>query len=311
MSAKKPFKKLIWAYDPMEGTNETHAAVARALAYINENTEASIQPVYVLSPADLNLQMDLTQPHLKQFLPSAEEIIQNSLRGIQLEYLIEPEIIVQKTPLLRQAVNSLLSYAKTKHADLIVAGTHARKGLERLLLGSFTETLILHSKIPVLVVNPSIEPHPVRQILFPTDLASGSQAHFKKVCSLARNLGAEVTLLHVISHPIEPVFQTGIYLIGGGWVAVPDFMKATEARQRKIAERWKADAASAGVVVSVAFDPGHEGVRQTILNRAAQMNAGLIAMAAQSGPVATAILGSVARQVVREARCPVWVMRRT
>lgn len=38
--------------------------------------------------------------------------------------------------------------------DLVVLGTHGRKGLERLLLGSVAEWVVRHADVPVLVVPP-------------------------------------------------------------------------------------------------------------------------------------------------------------
>ncbi len=40
------------------------------------------------------------------------------------------------------------------NADLIVVGSHGRRGLERLLLGSVSSSLILEGRTPVLVVRP-------------------------------------------------------------------------------------------------------------------------------------------------------------
>jgi nucleotide-binding universal stress UspA family protein len=42
--------------------------------------------------------------------------------------------------------------AKEKQADLIVVGSHGRRGLERLLMGSVTERVIGHSRSAVLVI---------------------------------------------------------------------------------------------------------------------------------------------------------------
>ena len=36
MSNKNPFKKMIWAYDPFEGSNETHQNVAKVLGYLTK-----------------------------------------------------------------------------------------------------------------------------------------------------------------------------------------------------------------------------------------------------------------------------------
>ena len=42
--------------------------------------------------------------------------------------------------------------AKTEHADLIVMGTHGRRGMARAILGSVAEQVIRTSTVPVLVV---------------------------------------------------------------------------------------------------------------------------------------------------------------
>ena len=48
--------------------------------------------------------------------------------------------------------SEICSYATQNDIDLIVMGTHGRTGLERFLIGSVTERVIRHSKIPVLVI---------------------------------------------------------------------------------------------------------------------------------------------------------------
>ena len=47
---------------------------------------------------------------------------------------------------------AIIETAKQKGADLIVVGSHGRKGLERLLMGSVTERVIGHTEVGVLVV---------------------------------------------------------------------------------------------------------------------------------------------------------------
>ncbi|MGQ4555304.1 universal stress protein [Halobellus sp. GM3] len=49
-------------------------------------------------------------------------------------------------------VGTILEYAETVDADLIVMGTHGRRGLDRYLLGSTTERVVRLSSIPVLTL---------------------------------------------------------------------------------------------------------------------------------------------------------------
>jgi nucleotide-binding universal stress UspA family protein len=50
------------------------------------------------------------------------------------------------------AVDEILKTAKDKSADLIVLGTHGRKGLARLFIGSVAEGVLRRADVPVLVV---------------------------------------------------------------------------------------------------------------------------------------------------------------
>ncbi|MBQ0130594.1 MAG: universal stress protein, partial [Comamonas sp.] len=47
---------------------------------------------------------------------------------------------------------SIISAAEKQTADLIVMASHGRKGIKRLLLGSETQHVLTHSKVPVLVL---------------------------------------------------------------------------------------------------------------------------------------------------------------
>ena len=51
-------------------------------------------------------------------------------------------------------VETLLRIAQEKGVDLIVMGTHGRKGLDRILFGSVAEGIVKNSPIPVVTINP-------------------------------------------------------------------------------------------------------------------------------------------------------------
>jgi nucleotide-binding universal stress UspA family protein len=52
----------------------------------------------------------------------------------------------------RAVSDSILEDARKSRADLIVMGTHGRRGLNRLLLGSDAERVLREARIPVLLV---------------------------------------------------------------------------------------------------------------------------------------------------------------
>ncbi len=46
----------------------------------------------------------------------------------------------------------ILQTAKKLHADVIVVGTHSRRGLEKILMGSVAEKIFHHTSIPLFVI---------------------------------------------------------------------------------------------------------------------------------------------------------------
>lgn len=52
----------------------------------------------------------------------------------------------------REMAQELVDYADANGADLLVLGTHGRTGLMHLLMGSFAETVMRQSHLPLLVI---------------------------------------------------------------------------------------------------------------------------------------------------------------
>ena len=53
------------------------------------------------------------------------------------------------------AAEEILEIAAKEEADLMVMGTHGRKGIDRILFGSVAERVVKNSHLPVLTIRPS------------------------------------------------------------------------------------------------------------------------------------------------------------
>ena len=53
------------------------------------------------------------------------------------------------------AAEEILEIAAKEEADLLVMGTHGRKGIDRILFGSVAERVVKNSHLPVLTIRPS------------------------------------------------------------------------------------------------------------------------------------------------------------
>ncbi len=62
----------------------------------------------------------------------------------------EAEPIIEKG----DVVETIIEVAKDKGVNLIVMGTHGRKGLDKILFGSVAEGVVKNSPIPVVTINP-------------------------------------------------------------------------------------------------------------------------------------------------------------
>jgi len=90
---------------------------------------------------------------------------------------------------------------ETQKADLVVMGTHGRRGFERLVMGSITERMIRHCPVPLITVGPGRKgaaPPDIRRILVTTDFSEGTRDAMDHALSIAQECQAKVTLLHVV-----------------------------------------------------------------------------------------------------------------
>jgi nucleotide-binding universal stress UspA family protein len=61
-------------------------------------------------------------------------------------------IAVQAFVMTGKPADAIIETAKEKNADLIIVGSHGRTGIERLLMGSVAERVIVMSSCAVMVV---------------------------------------------------------------------------------------------------------------------------------------------------------------
>ena len=51
-------------------------------------------------------------------------------------------------------VDEIIDYAKKRNANMIIMGTHGKRGLEKILLGSVADRVLKTAHCPVLLMNP-------------------------------------------------------------------------------------------------------------------------------------------------------------
>lgn len=78
-----------------------------------------------------------------------KRVAQNYLQSSK-EHLVDETI--QTTVRSGEFAKTILDTAKELEADIIVMGTHSRRGLEKILVGSVAEQVLNHSLIPLFII---------------------------------------------------------------------------------------------------------------------------------------------------------------
>ena len=309
-------RTIVWAVDAFEPPGDLFNSAVRILQVIQEKLDASIQPLYVLTPSQINLSTEFSEisesPATDYYRPAAERALSEAIKDFALPRMLPPKILTVDSTSTHMAIDALSRYSDQIGAEVIVVSSHGRSGLGRFLLGSFAETLILYSKRPVIVVHPGSKvahDGPLKKLLVPSDLTEGALPYWLESLELAKKMGQDVMLFHCVPFPVEPVIQSGVYLLGGGWMPIHAYMGEEVQRRQARLDQWVDVARKQGLQVSGSIYAEGGGIADAILRIAKEENAGMIAMAIQSGPITSAIIGSVTREVVRRAPCPVWILR--
>jgi nucleotide-binding universal stress UspA family protein len=92
--------------------------------------------------------------YIDQFIEAlraqGKEILDKA-RRVVFEHALKSEGVLLET-IGGRAADQIVQLAKQCKADLIVMGTHGRRGLRRLTLGSDAELVVRSSPVPVLLV---------------------------------------------------------------------------------------------------------------------------------------------------------------
>jgi nucleotide-binding universal stress UspA family protein len=190
-------------------------------------------------------------------------------------------------------VETILRSADSGEAGLIVMGTHGRTGWSKFRLGSVMEGVLRQAGAPVLVIGPQAAkrrpPFTLRQILCPTSLDAVSGDMLQVAASIAGRTGAKVLALHVLE--------------AGGLAS------ASSAAARQQLCDWLAPEVRETCSIREVIREGRPG--EQIALEAKTAAADLIVIGGQQRHrIAPMLFGSTTEYLIRNAPCPVLVVKR-
>jgi len=244
-----------------------------------------IEPVAGMTPVPPPVDLDLEWQEAKQGMQKYADT--RDFEGLRHECLVEkgyPPAII--TDLIAQ-----------EHIDLVVLGTHGRKGLSKLFMGSVAEQIFRKATCPVLTIGPASELKPGQtwkpaRILLATDFSKGSFHALPYAIALAEENHAELILLHAA--PLVP------------WEQQTDM---AHEYQKRLEEMIPSDhEPTCKIDFAVRFDLA----APAILAMASDKHADLIVMGVHHTPfpaIDSHVPWTTACEIISDAHCPVLTVR--
>jgi nucleotide-binding universal stress UspA family protein len=196
-------------------------------------------------------------------------------------------LVVQDAP-----ARAIATPATDIGANLIIMGTHGRRGWRRALLGSVTEAVLHDVEVTLLTITPSLMENgrkiDIRRILCPVNFTRIAREALQQACTLAVAFGAELHIVYV-AEGFDEKRTPQLEAAFSQWV------------EPQIRERCTYKA-----LVTHHGDPA-----ERVLEIAAEIEADLMVIGAQHRHFYEAtIIGTTTERMTRFSRCPVLTVMR-
>jgi nucleotide-binding universal stress UspA family protein len=164
--------------------------------------DTSIEMVHVLPPPHYeSISLEVSGPALAEVLAGRKEFAETQLAsflGAELKPFPVTRVLLEGDP-----ATEVVRHSRDCHADLIALPTHGYGPFRRFILGSVAAKVLHDSDVPVLTgvhmeQAPPMEKIHFRRIVAAVDLGPGSEKVLCWAGGLARAMGADLVVVHVL-----------------------------------------------------------------------------------------------------------------
>lgn len=136
---------------PTDGSEISVNAVQMAIG-LARTTGAKLYTLSVKEPFPYSAISEMQPTPPQEFLDAQERIAAARVKSVQDACSAAGLSCEGHTVEALHPWEAVIDYADREHCDLIVMASHGRRGVTALLLGSETQKVLTHTKVPVLVV---------------------------------------------------------------------------------------------------------------------------------------------------------------
>ena len=278
-------RHILFATD-FSAASDRACAYAKALAL---NFRSSVEIVHVFDPSVVTTYVEAI---LGVPVKDRQRVMSDSLEQTKKDFTASGIEARTALPEGRRPHAAVLKLAKEHEIDLIVAGTHSRWGVERLVIGSTAEELIRNAACPVLTVGPHAKqpaegPLVFRTIVYATDFSAEASKAAVYALSFAQDSGAHLYFCYV-----------------AGVESTPEDRKSMDVRFKADLKRMIPESSYEWCTPETVVE--HGDAAEGILELADRVHADLIVLGARNASFwLTHIEHGLTPDLLAEATCPV------
>jgi len=145
----KEFKRILFPVD----LSESSTKMVPYVQTVAEKFESKIHILFAARVFEYFTSIYVPHPSINKF---EKEIIEGAEKRLY-EFMDEhfSNFSNTKTTVVAgDASEEILNYIEDQQIDLVIMGTHGRKGMDKIIFGSVAERVLKASPVPVMVVNP-------------------------------------------------------------------------------------------------------------------------------------------------------------
>ena len=136
---------------PTDGSDITAKAVETSIA-LAKSLGAAVYTISVKEPFPYSAISEMQPTPPQEFFDAQERIANARIQSVVARCSAAGVPCQAHTVEALHPWEAVIDYAKQMECDLLVMASHGRRGVAALLIGSETQKVLTHSKIPVLVV---------------------------------------------------------------------------------------------------------------------------------------------------------------
>jgi nucleotide-binding universal stress UspA family protein len=145
---------------PVDGSTASRKGLDQAIK-LAKSTGAKLKLVHVVNELLLDpgyVPSLYSEPAIRALREAGQAVLKSSVEEAKAQAMAPESELVETVGV--RAADVIVDQAKHWPADLIVMGTHGRRGLLRLAMGSDAEMVLRRSPVPVLMVRQEPESAP-------------------------------------------------------------------------------------------------------------------------------------------------------